>query len=138
MLQIYSPTFETNFTMKGANGGSNYNSISILSDDGSGWNINHKSQAWANNNHHLAFDYYDNNTTSYVQYAFKLTSTGKAGFGYDWNEAPPENAKVSVKGGDVYIDDISKGVIMKSPDGNCWRLTINNSGSIVTTSVACP
>jgi len=32
------------------------------------------------------------------------------------------------KGGDVYIEDIDKGIIMKSPDGRCWRGTLNNEG----------
>ena len=34
------------------------------------------------------------------------------------------------KGGDVYIEDIDKGIIMKSPDGKCWRGTLNNNGSL--------
>lgn len=32
------------------------------------------------------------------------------------------------KGGDVYIEDIDKGIIMKSPDGRCWRGTLTNDG----------
>ena len=34
------------------------------------------------------------------------------------------------KGGDVFIEDIDKGIIMKSPDGKCWRGTLDNSGSL--------
>ena len=34
------------------------------------------------------------------------------------------------KGGDVFIEDIEKGIIMKSPDGKCWRGTLDNSGSL--------
>ena len=42
-------------------------------------------------------------------------------------------------GGDVYIEDIDKGIIMKSPDGKCWRGTLDNSGSLQFTQLdACP
>ncbi len=40
--------------------------------------------------------------------------------------------------GDFYADTIGKGIILKSPSSTCWRLTVNNSGSPTTTSVACP
>jgi hypothetical protein len=40
--------------------------------------------------------------------------------------------------GDVYIEEIGKGVIMRSPNGNCWRVTVSNNGSFVSTSVGCP
>jgi len=43
-----------------------------------------------------------------------------------------------VTNGDIYIDEINCGVILKSPDGNCWRMTVNNYGKPVFTSVACP
>ncbi len=39
---------------------------------------------------------------------------------------------------DIYIDDATKGVIMKSPNGQCWRMTVDNSGSPVFTLIPCP
>jgi len=43
------------------------------------------------------------------------------------------------KGGDVYIEEIDKGIIMKSPDGKCWRGTLDNSGSLHFNKLdACP
>jgi hypothetical protein len=27
---------------------------------------------------------------------------------------------------------------MKSPNGNCWRVTIDNSGAFVSTPITCP
>ena len=62
----------------------------------------------------------------------KITDDCKVGIGTD---APV--SKLDVKGGDVNIEDIGSGVIMKSPDGNCWRLTISNTGQPVITSIAC-
>ena len=62
----------------------------------------------------------------------------------DWYEASNEkmritsNGNVQVTTGDVYIEDVGNGVIMKSPDGNCWRMTVNNAGEPVFSSVTCP
>jgi hypothetical protein len=39
-------------------------------------------------------------------------------------------AKFQVKDGDIFIEDINRGNIMKSPDGNCWRGTLNNQGQM--------
>ena len=47
-------------------------------------------------------------------------------------------SKLEVQGGDVYIDNISSGVIMKSPNGSCWRVTVDNTGNLVRTAITCP
>ena len=47
-------------------------------------------------------------------------------------------AKLQVTSGDVYIDDNTKGIIMKSPNGNCWRVTVDNTGNLVRTAITCP
>lgn len=39
-------------------------------------------------------------------------------------------SKLQVKDGDIFIEDINRGIIMKSPDGNCWRGVLNNSGQL--------
>jgi len=38
----------------------------------------------------------------------------------------------------IYINKNHSGVIIKSPDGNCWILTVNNNGAIQSTAVECP
>jgi len=52
------------------------------------------------------------------------------------------NYTVEVTNGEVYISDMTnsgnKGVITKSPNGNCWRITVDNSGNLVTTAITCP
>lgn len=40
------------------------------------------------------------------------------------------SAKLQVTDGDIFIEDIDRGIIMKSPDGNCWRGTLNNQGQL--------
>ncbi len=39
-------------------------------------------------------------------------------------------AKLQINDGDIYIKDINRGIIMTSPDGNCWRGVLNNQGQL--------
>jgi hypothetical protein len=45
-------------------------------------------------------------------------------------------AKLQVNG-DIFINDGNAGLILKSPDGQCWKITVNNSGELTTTSINC-
>jgi hypothetical protein len=36
------------------------------------------------------------------------------------------------------LQDIEKGIIMKSPNGQCWRGTLDNSGVLNFASISCP
>ncbi len=47
-------------------------------------------------------------------------------------------AKIEVANGDVYLTDPTRGIILKSPNGNCWRVTVDNSGNLVRTQITCP
>lgn len=49
-----------------------------------------------------------------------------------------DKGNVEIKTGDIYIEDIHSGVIMKSPNGQCWRMTIDNTGSPVFDLISCP
>ena len=44
-------------------------------------------------------------------------------------------SKLQVTSGELYIEDIKKGVIMKSPDGGCLRVVIDNSGNLISSSI---
>ena len=40
--------------------------------------------------------------------------------------------------GDINIEQIGSGIIMKSPNGQCWRVTIDDTGNFVRTAITCP
>lgn len=63
----------------------------------------------------------------------RIKNDGKIGIG----TASP-GSQLQITGGDVYLEDIGSGVIMKSPDGNCWRMTVDNSGNPVFATITCP
>lgn len=46
--------------------------------------------------------------------------------------------RLQVAGGDAYMSDAGSGVILKSPGGTCYKLTVTNGGVATTTSLACP
>lgn len=47
-------------------------------------------------------------------------------------------SKLHVNDGDIFIEDIHSGVIMRSSNGQCWRYTPDNSGQLIPTAIACP
>jgi len=64
---------------------------------------------------------------------YYLFNQGNVGIG-----TPEPCSKLQVTDGDIFIEDINSGIIMKSPDGNCWRVSIDNNGNFVSTSITCP
>ena len=63
----------------------------------------------------------------------RIDSAGNIGIG-----TKEPLARLHVADGDIFISDIDKGIIMKSPDGNCWRGTLDNAGNLNFVPVACP
>ena len=63
----------------------------------------------------------------------RVASNGNVGIG---TENP--TTKLEVTNGDVYVNDATKGIILKSPNGNCWRVTIDNTGTMIRTAITCP
>jgi hypothetical protein len=47
-------------------------------------------------------------------------------------------AKFQVNGGDAYVDTIGKGVVLRSPNGSCFRITVSDAGALSATPVGCP
>ena len=48
------------------------------------------------------------------------------------------SARLQVSNGDIYIDNINRGIIMKSPNGQCWRGTLDNTGVLGFSQINCP
>lgn len=40
--------------------------------------------------------------------------------------------------GQPYISANNAGIVMKSPNGSCWNVRVNDSGAVYTTSISCP
>ena len=67
------------------------------------------------------------------QERMRLDRFGNLGIG---TTAP--KAKLEIATGDVYVSDATKGIILKAPNGTCWRVTMDNTGNFVRTSITCP
>ncbi len=50
----------------------------------------------------------------------------------------PAKSTIHVFSGDVNIEQVGSGIIMKSPNGGCWRVTVSDTGNFVSTSITCP
>ncbi|MDN5205355.1 hypothetical protein QQ008_28480 [Fulvivirgaceae bacterium BMA10] len=70
---------------------------------------------------------------NYTNTLMAVNAVGKVGIGTD-----TPKSKLHVSDGDIYLENIHSGVIMKSPDGNCWRMSVDNSGMPVFTPISCP
>ena len=66
-----------------------------------------------------------------------VMDNGKVGIGNFAPSSPPK-AKLEIQNGDVYLSDATKGVILTSPNGNCWRVTVDNTGNLIRTAITCP
>ncbi len=64
-----------------------------------------------------------------------LSIYGQAGIG----GAPSSDTAIKLKtNGDIFINSNGKSIILKSPDGTCYRLGFTNGGAFATSSLGCP
>lgn len=47
-------------------------------------------------------------------------------------------ARFQVNSGDVYVDTVGNGVIIKSNNGTCWRVRVTDAGAFTSASITCP
>ena len=64
---------------------------------------------------------------------FVESNTGNIGIDSD-----NPKAKLQVRNGDVALETVGTGIILKSPNGNCWKITVSNSGVVSSVAVPCP
>jgi hypothetical protein len=46
--------------------------------------------------------------------------------------------KLHLVGGELYVDAIGQGVVLRAPGGACFELTVTNAGALTTTAMTCP
>ena len=46
--------------------------------------------------------------------------------------------KLEISNGKVYLSTQGQGIILRSPNGSCFELTVDNGGSLTSTSITCP
>lgn len=63
----------------------------------------------------------------------RLAENGNLGIG-----STDPAAKLQIADGDIYIEDIERGIIMKSSDGQCWKGIMSDNGTLVFSPVDCP
>jgi hypothetical protein len=51
---------------------------------------------------------------------------------------PAASKELEVSAGDIFIKDNTRGVIMKSPNGSCFRIQVSDSGILTATALTCP
>lgn len=76
-------------------------------------------------NNSLMIGFNSTKPTFFVGPSPSYTGIGNVGIG-----TTDPKARLQIADGDIFIQDINKGIIMKSPDGSCWRGTMNNSGQL--------
>jgi len=62
-----------------------------------------------------------------------INPLGQIGIGTD----SPSSA-LEVANGAVYLSSPSSTMILTSPNGSCWNITVSNAGALTTTSGPCP
>jgi uncharacterized protein len=65
--------------------------------------------------------------------SYRVSNENNVGIG---NNNPA--TKLHVKDGDVYLESVGSGVIIKSDNGNCWKLKVQNNGTITSVAIPCP
>ncbi len=94
---------------------------------------NTSSASGANEAYIYQYDNFDMKFGTNSTERLRILANGNIGIG-----TATANSKMQVAGGDVYIEDINSGIILTSPNGSCYRVTVDNTGNLVTTSIACP
>lgn len=97
------------------------------------WSVGADNDDFDNFKINLRTDHQTGSSPSNGSNIFTLTTGGNVGIG-----TTSPTSKLEIADGDVYIKDVNKGIIMTSPNGQCWRGTINNSGVLEFVSITCP
>ena len=103
-----------------------FNKMGVISTNGKGFSIYSSSN-------YGSIRFYTNVDQSGIIERMRINAEGNIGIG---SKEPA--AKLQIADGDIYISDIKKGIIMKSPDGRCWRGELDNYGRLIFNRIFCP
>lgn len=59
-------------------------------------------------------------------------------FSFTFNPPASNCQNFEIEQGDVVVKDPTKGVILTSPNGSCYRITVDDNGNLTTIAVTCP
>jgi hypothetical protein len=48
------------------------------------------------------------------------------------------NIAVQATSGSIQVQTAGEGIILKSPNGTCYKVTVDNTGTLTTTAISCP
>jgi len=66
------------------------------------------------------------------------SSDAKVGIGtFSPSEKLEVEGNVKITSGNLFIDNNEGGIVLKSPDEQCWIVTVNNNGELITTLIDC-
>lgn len=65
--------------------------------------------------------------------SYRIQNVNNVGIGVS---APA--SKLQIKDGDIFMETVGAGLVLKSPDGTCWKITVNNNGTLNSQQVPCP
>lgn len=68
----------------------------------------------------------------------QLISNAVCWLAYDQSQSVVVGPRVSVDGAHLQVSDAGQAVIMKSPNGSCYKLLVNNAGQLEVIPVVCP
>jgi hypothetical protein len=103
-----------------------FNKMGVISTNGKGFSIYSSSN-------YGSIRFHTNVDQNGIIERMRINAEGNIGIG---TKEPA--AKLQIADGDIYISDIKKGIIMKSPDGNCWRGNLDNNGRLNFNKISCP
>ena len=103
-----------------------FNNMGVISCNGNGFSIYSTTD-------YGSLRFYTNRDQNGIIERMRINAEGNIGIG-----TKEPTSKLEIADGDIYISDIDKGIIMKSPDGQCWRGTLDNNGSLKFSQISCP
>lgn len=70
----------------------------------------------------------------------RIDGSGNVGIGTQspLSKLHVQNGNLTLTNGDLYINQIYTGIVLKSPSSKCFKITVNDNGSLSTVEIACP